>query len=65
MVSTPETFQLAVDAYAEVAGRVPRNPTGRCAAIIEAGALNYAAFALATGDPEHTAVAVAAAWLNP
>lgn len=63
MLSTPETFQLALDAYADITGRVPQHLLQRCAALLSAGPLNYAAYALTTRAPEH--MAAAAAQLNP
>lgn len=62
-VSSPETFQLTVDAYAEITGRIPERLAERCTATMAAWPLGYAVFALTTGDPEHAAAA--SAGLNP
>ena len=62
-VSSPETFQLTVDAYSEITGRVPSRLAERCAAIMAAAPLTYALFALTSGEPEHASTA--ALMLNP
>ncbi|WP_035280155.1 macrolide 2'-phosphotransferase [Brevibacterium album] len=59
MLSGPEAFRLAVEAYAELTGRVPRRLGERCEALLSAGPLSYAEYALTTGDPEHAAAAQA------
>ncbi len=63
MLSTPETFRATVDAYREATGREPQRLEQRCAALVAAGPLTYAEYALTTGDPDHAATA--AAQLNP
>lgn len=63
MLSSSETFRTTVDTYAGITGREPRRLEDRCAAILAAGPLTYADYALITGDPEHEATA--AAQLNP
>ncbi|GAB3254544.1 macrolide 2'-phosphotransferase [Arthrobacter pigmenti] len=63
MVSTPETFQVTIDAYAAAGGRVPVRLEERCEALASAAPLGYGIYALTTGDPEH--VAAAAAQLDP
>ncbi|WP_026821121.1 macrolide 2'-phosphotransferase [Arthrobacter castelli] len=63
MVSTPETFQLSVEAYAAAGGHVPVRLEERCEALASASPINYGVYALTTGDPEHAAAA--AAQLNP
>jgi macrolide phosphotransferase len=59
MLSGPEVFRLTVEAYAEITGRVPRRLEERCTALLSAGPLSYAEYALTTGDPEHAAAAQA------
>jgi macrolide phosphotransferase len=59
VLASPAAFDTAVEAYAEVAGRVPERLAERCAALFAIGPLNYALFALASGDPEHAAAAQA------
>lgn len=63
MISSPEAFQVAVDAYVAAGGHMPQHLTERCAAILAAGPLTYAAYALTTRNEEHTAAA--AALLDP
>ena len=62
-MSSPETFQLAGDAYAAIIGGVPSRRAERCAAIMAAAPLTYALFALTSGEPEHASTA--ALMLNP
>lgn len=59
MLSTPETFRATVNAYQEVTGREPQRLEDRCAALVAAGPLTYAEYALTTGDPDHAAAAAA------
>ena len=63
MISGPEALQAALDAYEESTGRVPAMLAERCAEIVAAGPLSYAAFALISGEQEHADTA--AAQLNP
>lgn len=63
MISGPEAFQAALDAYEQTTGRVPAMLAERSAEIVAAGPLNYAAFALISGEQEHADAA--AAQLNP
>lgn len=57
MLSSPQTFQVTVDTYAEVTGRVPAHLAERCTEILAAGPLTYADFALTSGEPEHASAA--------
>jgi macrolide phosphotransferase len=57
MLSTPETFRTATAAYEEITGRLPRHLAERCESLQAAGPLNYAVYALTTGEPEHLAAA--------
>jgi macrolide phosphotransferase len=57
------SFAVTVEAYEAEGGRPEPRLAERCAAIALAGPLNYALFALASGQPEHRAAAVAQ--LNP
>ena len=63
MIAEHDAFQIAVNAYEAVTGSVPSNLQERCAAIVAAGPLNYAAYALTTGDASHAETA--ASQLNP
>lgn len=63
MISTPETFNVAVDAYAEVTGRKPQRLEERCAGLVAAGPLTHADYALTTEDPD--LIAASAELLNP
>lgn len=63
MMSTPEVFADTLDAYVEITGRTPRRLNERCDALIAAGPLTYADYALTTGDPKD--MAQAASLLNP
>lgn len=63
MIASPEIFRIAVDAYTTAGGRDLPGLDARCAALLTAGPLTYADYALTTGDPEHAATA--AAQLNP
>lgn len=57
MIVSSTAFEIAADAYESVTGHVPSNLQDRCAALAAAGPLNYAAYALTTGDPAHAEVA--------
>lgn len=61
--STAEAFQLTIDAFTAAGGIVPARLSERCIAIFAAGPLNYALYALVTGDSAHAEAA--AAGLNP
>lgn len=61
--STSEAFQQTIDAFTAAGGTVPERLSERCVAIFAAGPLNYALYALVTGDPAHAEAA--AAGLNP
>lgn len=59
----PDTLAQTVTAYRNAGGPEHPNLVRRCAAILAASPLNYALFALRSGDPEHHAAA--AAMLDP
>lgn len=63
LIAPPEVFAATVSAYGELTGRVETNLGARCQALIDAGPLNYALFALQSGDPAHRAAAESQ--LNP
>lgn len=53
MLASPESFALTVRAYEEAGGRHRANLVGQCEALIGAGPLTYARFALVSGESEH------------
>ncbi|NJC23723.1 macrolide phosphotransferase [Arthrobacter pigmenti] len=59
MIAPPEQFAATVDAYRDLTGHSEPNLAGRCSELIAAGPLNYALFALESGEPEHRAAAEA------
>lgn len=59
VLSSPEAFAAALEAYEQSGGSVPPRIEERCTALYAIGPLNYALFALQSGDPEHAAVAQA------
>lgn len=50
---SPDSFDAVVRAYQDAAGLAEPRLAERCNALIAAGPLNYAMFALTTGQPEH------------
>lgn len=56
---TPDSFEEVVQLYQDAAGTAEQRLAERCAALIAAGPLNYAVFALTTGQPEHREAAQA------
>lgn len=62
-LSSKETFEATVATYTAETGRELPRLAERCAALVAAGPLTYADYALTTGEPEHAAAAVAQ--LNP
>lgn len=57
LIAPPESFAATVRAYEELTGRHEPRLAARCEALVAAGPLNYALFALASGEPEHRAAA--------
>ncbi len=57
LIAPPESFAATVRAYEELTGRHDPRLAARCEALVAAGPLNYALFALASGEPEHRAAA--------
>ncbi|MGL3806341.1 macrolide 2'-phosphotransferase [Paeniglutamicibacter sp. R2-26] len=57
MLASPEAFALTVRTYEDAGGRPRPRLEAQCQALIAAGPLTYARFALATGKPEHRASA--------
>lgn len=57
MMSSPAALRTTLDAYAAATGRVPPNLEARCAALVAAGPLTYADYALTTGSEDHAAEA--------
>lgn len=53
MLAGPEAFALTVRTYEEAGGRHRPRLAAQCEALIAAGPLTYARFALVTGKPEH------------
>ena len=56
---SPDSFDAVVRAYQDAAGLAEPRLAERCNALIAAGPLNYAMFALTTGQPEHREAAQA------
>lgn len=56
---SPDSFDAVVRAYQDAAGIAEPRLAERCSALIAAGPLNYAMFALTTGQPEHREAAQA------
>lgn len=59
LIAPPDAFAATVRAYEELTGRHELRLAARCEALVAAGPLNYALFALASGEPEHRATAAA------
>ncbi|GAB3536263.1 macrolide 2'-phosphotransferase MphH [Arthrobacter tecti] len=59
IIAPPEQFAATVDAYRELTGNIELNLAGRCSELIAAGPLNYALFALESGEPGHREAAEA------
>lgn len=56
---TPDSFEEVVQLYQDATGTAEPRLAERCTALIAAGPLNYAIFALTTGQPEHREAAQA------
>lgn len=56
---SPDSFDAVVSRYRDTAGVAEPRLAERCSALIAAGPLNYAMFALTTGRPEHREAAQA------
>ena len=59
LIAPPESFAATVRAYEELTGRHEPRLADRCEALVAAGPLNYALFALASGEPGHREAAAA------
>ncbi|WP_299166212.1 macrolide 2'-phosphotransferase [uncultured Arthrobacter sp.] len=59
LIAPPERFATTVNAYRDLTGHTEPNLEARCSSLIAAGPLNYALFALQSGDPAHRAAAEA------
>ncbi|MFE7629224.1 macrolide 2'-phosphotransferase [Kocuria sp. NPDC057446] len=59
LIAPPGSFAVTVRAYEELTGRHEPRLADRCEALLAAGPLGYALFALASGAPEHRAAAAA------
>ncbi|GAA1497368.1 macrolide 2'-phosphotransferase [Paeniglutamicibacter kerguelensis] len=53
MLASPEAFAMTVRAYEAAGGPHRPNLIGQCEALIAAGPVTYACYALTTGEPEH------------
>lgn len=56
---SPDSFDAVVGRYQDATGFAEPRLAERCSALIAAGPLNYAAYALTTGQPEHREAAQA------
>jgi macrolide phosphotransferase len=59
LIAPPESFAATVRAYEELTGRHEPRLADRCEALVAAGPLNFALFALASGEPGHREAAAA------
>lgn len=59
LIAPPESFASTVNSYRDLTGYSEPNLEARCSSLIAAGPLNYAIFALQSGDPKHRAAAEA------
>lgn len=63
LIAPPESFTRTVNIYRDLTGNEEPNLAARCSALTAVGPLNYALFALQSGEPQHRATAEAQ--LNP
>lgn len=59
LIAPPESFAVTVRAYEELTGRHEPRLAARCEALVAAGPLSCALFALVSGKAEHRAQAAA------